>query len=120
MGTFFCYATVFQAVEVFAALHSERRRNAAMEAFSSMKLLGLAPKNAPLYGDLLARFPGKRSMDLLVAGLCLESGLPLLTNRCREFAAIPALVVVPTRFMKKGRRGEDILAEARRWRRGKR
>jgi predicted nucleic acid-binding protein len=33
-------------------------------------------------------------MDLLVAGLCLESGLPLLTNRSRDFRGIKGLKIV--------------------------
>ncbi|HTO92766.1 MAG TPA: hypothetical protein VMM80_00300, partial [Bacteroidota bacterium] len=44
MGRFFCYTTVFQAVELFAAMRTPRARRAAEDAMSAMKILGLNPK----------------------------------------------------------------------------
>jgi predicted nucleic acid-binding protein len=109
MGLFFCYTTVFQAVEVFARMRTETERRAAEDAMSAMKLLGLNPKNAPLYGRLFARHPGRRPMDLLVSGLCIEAGLPLLTGRRKEFAGIEGLRVIPPRMITRGKSASDIL-----------
>jgi len=94
MGEFFCYTTVFQAVEVFAAMRTRRARRAAEDAMSAMKILGLSPKKAPEYGALFAAHPRKRATDLLVAGLCLESRLPLLTARGKDFRGIRGLAIV--------------------------
>ena len=99
MGKFFCYTTVFQAVELFAAMRTPRERRAAEEAMSAMKILGLNPKKAPMYGALFAAHPRKRATDLLVAGLCLESGLPLLTARAQDFRGIRGLSVMPPRAL---------------------
>lgn len=109
MGMYFCYTTVFQAVEVFAVLRTERERQAAVDAMAAMKLLGLNPKNAMRYGDLFAAHPTFRPMDILVAGLCLESRLPLLTDRGKDFAGIRGLDVIPTRFVQSRITGADTL-----------
>ena len=109
MGTFFCYTTVFNAVQLFALLRTPHERKAAEDAMSAMKLLGLNPKNAMRYGDLFAAHPRLRPMDLLVAGLCLESGLPLLTDRGKDFRGIRGLTIVPTRAVGAGKTGADIV-----------
>jgi predicted nucleic acid-binding protein len=114
MAAFFCYTTVFQAVEVFALLRSPREREAAERAMAAMKILGLNPKNAMQYGDLFANHRRLRSMHLLAAGLCLDSRLPLLTDRRKDFAGIRRLVIVPTRALRRGKSGMDILHELQR------
>ena len=102
----FCYTTVFQAVEVFAAARSARQRDAAADAMAAMKILGMNPKNAPRYADLIVRHPRHRTVDLLTAGLCLDSGLPLLTGRAKNFRNIAGLVVIRAARV---RAGVDIL-----------
>ena len=109
MSTFFCYTSVFQAVEVFAVALSPRERKAAEEAMSAMKLLGLNPKYAMRYGDLFAAHPRLHPNVLLVAGLCLESRLPVLTGRTKEFKGIRGLTLIPTRYVGKGMSGSDIV-----------
>ena len=91
----FCYTTVFHAVEVFAEMRTPRQREAAADAMAAMKILGMNPKNAPRYADLIIRHPRLRSVDLLAAGLCLDGGMPLLTGRPGNFRNIRGLVVVP-------------------------
>lgn len=109
MGLFFCYTTVFNAVQVFALLRTPHQRKAAEDALAAMKLLGLNPKNAMRYGDLFAAHPRLHPVDLLVAGLCLESGLPLLTGRRSDFSGIRGLTIVPARAVGSGTSGADIV-----------
>jgi predicted nucleic acid-binding protein len=109
MGLFFCYTTVFQAVELFAGMRTAEERRVAEDAMSAMKLLGLNPKNAPLYGRLFAAHAGRRPMDLLVAGLCIEGRLPLLTGRRKDFAGIGGLTLVSPRMISPGKSASDIL-----------
>jgi predicted nucleic acid-binding protein len=109
MGLFFCYTTVFQAVEVFAGMRTAAERKGAEDAMSAMKLLGLNPKNAPLYGMLFARHPGRSPMDLLVAGLCIEARLPLLTGRRKDFAGVGGLKLISPRMITRGKNAADIL-----------
>ncbi|MEW6511763.1 MAG: PIN domain-containing protein [Bacteroidota bacterium] len=97
MGQYFCYTTVFQAVEVFASLRTPRERQSARDAMSAMKILGLNPRNAMRYGGLFAAHPRLRTLDLLTAGLCLESRLPLLTRRGKDFRGIRGLTIVRPR-----------------------
>jgi predicted nucleic acid-binding protein len=109
MSTFFCYTSVFQAVEIFSVARSPRERKAAEDAMSAMKLLGLNPKNAMHYGDLFAAHPRVRANVLLIAGLCLESKLPVLTGRTKEFKGIRGLTLIPTRLVGSGMSGTDIV-----------
>ena len=97
MRAYLCYTTVFNAIQVFAHFRSPEERKAAEDAMSAMKLLGLNPKNAMRYGDLFDAHPRLQPLDLLVAGMCLESRLPLLTDRGQDFRGIRGLSVVPTR-----------------------
>jgi predicted nucleic acid-binding protein len=102
MGGFLCYTTVFNAIEVFASCQSPPDRKAAEDAMSAMKLLGLNPKNAMRYGDLFDAHPRLRPVDLLVAGMCVESKLPLLTDRRQDFRGIRGLRIVATRELHGG------------------
>ena len=111
LGIFFCYTTVFQAIEVFSGMRTAGERKAAEDAMSAMKLLGLNPKNAALYGSLFAGHPGRRPMDLLTAGLCIESRLPLLTGRRKEFGDIAGLSLISPRSITAGHSAPDILRE---------
>ncbi len=98
MGAFFCYTTVFQAIELFSRMHTPRERQAAEDALAAMKVLGLNPKSAPAYGRLFAAHPGRKPADLLVAGLCIESRLPLLTGRRAHYAGVRGLTLISPRL----------------------
>lgn len=111
MGIFFCYTTVFQAIELFAVMRTAEERAHAEDAMSAMKLLGLNPKNAALYGGLLAAHPRRRPMDLLVCGLCMESRLPLLTGRRKDFEGMQGLTLVTPGMITAGKSAADILHE---------
>ncbi len=94
MSRSFCYTTVFNAIELFALARSEREKRAVAEALSSMKILGLNAKNAPAYGRLFASPRKAGTLDLLVAGLCIESKLPLVTGKASDFRGIRGLKVL--------------------------
>ncbi len=113
MKKFFCYTTVFNAIELFSLARTRRELRAVEASMSAMKILGLNPKTARMHGALLAGHAGFPPMDLLVAGICLESGLPLLTGRHPAFRAVKGLTVIPARMVMAGGRGADILRAAR-------
>jgi hypothetical protein len=110
---FFCYTTVFHAIEVFSRASSDSEVQAMEDAMASMKLLGLSARNAQRYGALLrAKRPASR-WEMLVAGLCMESRLPLLTGRASAFRRCAGLTIVSPRLVSGSRSGEDILRVAR-------
>jgi predicted nucleic acid-binding protein len=111
MRTFFCYTTVFNAIELFSIAKTERERNAVEHAMSAMKILGLNPKNAKRYGDLLASGARLPRMNVLIAGVCLESKLPVLTGQPKEFHGVKELVVIPTSSFLHERSALDIVKE---------
>ena len=114
LGKCFCYTTVFQAIELFALARTEKERTAVEDSMAAMKLLGLNPKNAGRYGTLLHSYAKRDRYALLIAGLCIESRLPLLTDRQRMFKGIKGLQCVPTRFVGRFASGAEILKAAER------
>jgi predicted nucleic acid-binding protein len=88
LGVWFCYTTVFNAIELFSYTSGERERLAVRNALSPMKLLGMNAKGAPAYGELLRTRAGDGVLNILVAGLARESRLPVLTARPSDFPRI--------------------------------
>jgi len=75
---FFCYTTVFQAVDLFSMGRSARELQMISDAMAAMKVLGLNAKSARRYGELIRQRGIKDRWNSMIAGLCLESRLPLL------------------------------------------
>ncbi len=72
---------------------------------AAMKLLGLNPKNARKYGELLAAKRKTSDWNILIGGLCVESKLPMLTDRKKDFAGISGLQIVTTQTIVKKKLG---------------
>ena len=113
MGQFFCYTTVYQAIELFSLAKSEDEVKAIEDSMAAMKLMGLNPKNSQLYGDLISSNKKTSVWNILIAGLCLESRLPLLTDRKKDFKGIKGLTIVPTRFLHTYKSGAEIINAVR-------
>lgn len=113
MREFFCYTTVYQAVELFSLAKTEEEIKAIEDSMAAMKLMGLNPKNARLYGELISLNKKTSFWNILIAGLCLESRLPLLTDRKKDFKGIKGLTIVPTRLIRSGKPGVEIMNAAR-------
>jgi len=94
LQTYFCYTTVFNAIELFSLARTKDEQTKIEDAMSSMKILGLNAKNAQAYGTLFADKMNVPRMNVLIAGLCLESKLPIVTNHPNEFKGVKRLVVL--------------------------
>ena len=114
MNKFFCYTTVYQAIELFSLAKTEEEVKAIEDSMAAMKVMGLNPKNARKYGELIVTNKKTDRWNILIAGLCVESRLPILTERKKDFAGIRDLVVVPTQFVESRKSSEDILRMAQR------
>jgi predicted nucleic acid-binding protein len=97
MAQAFCYTTVFNAVEAFGLCVTERERRAVEETMSAMKILGLNAKHGKAIGALTARRGRAADLPLLIAGLCRESRLPLVTGRPERFRGLRGLEVIRVR-----------------------
>lgn len=113
MSKFFCYTTVFQAIELFSLAKSEKERRAIEDSMAAMKIMGLNPKQARKYGELLATSKRVQTLNVLIAGLCMESKLPILTDRKQEFKGTRGLMIVPTRLISRFESGHEILSAVR-------
>jgi predicted nucleic acid-binding protein len=113
-GKFFCYATVFQAIELFSYARTEGDRKAVEDVMAAIKLLGLNPRNARRYGDLLRSAPRSDTFAMLTAGLCLESRLPLLTGRKKDFVRMRGVMIVSPAMIRQPGSGTEILDRVRR------
>lgn len=96
MSRFFCYTTVFNAIELFSLCDSQKERLVVEDVMYSMKVLGLNGKSAKNVGEEVRQSRNGRLRDIetLVAGVCLESKLPLLTASPQRYKGIRLLNVV--------------------------
>lgn len=93
MQNFFCYTTVFNAMELFALAKTEKEIRAVSNAMSTLKILGVNPKSAPALGKLLAETRRKKAPDMtaLIAGVCIESKLPVVTLNPKRFFSVKGI-----------------------------
>jgi predicted nucleic acid-binding protein len=113
MGKFFCYTTVFQAIELFALARTEQEAALIEDAMCALKVLGLSARNARRYAALMATRVRNDRWNMLVAGLCLESRLPILTDRRSDFGRVKGLTIVPTGLVARYGSGQEILKAVR-------
>ena len=111
MMKFFCYTTVFNAIELFAQACNERERDAVAAAMGAMKILGLNAKQAISYGSWFAANAKVKPLSMLVAGICLESKLPILTSDAGAFRGIKGLRVIRASALNEDSAAEQILVE---------
>jgi predicted nucleic acid-binding protein len=99
MNAFFCYTTVFNAIEAFSMARSEEEIQAVDDAMSAMKVLGLSAKSAKAVGKFFSNIDQKKVRDLpvLIAGVCRESKLPIVTMNPKRFSGIKKLRVIPAK-----------------------
>lgn len=83
MRQFFCYTTVFNAVELFSEAKNSKERKAVEDALSAMKILGLNSKSAKNIAQIFSR--NQNSAAGFIAGVCAESRLPIVTLHPERF-----------------------------------
>lgn len=91
---YFCYTTVFNAMQLFAMARTAKERAAVEKVLSAVKILGVNGRNAKKFSGLDG-FTG-RSVPAagMIAGICAEARLPLLTGRGTEFRKYPAVRIM--------------------------
>ena len=105
---FFCYTTVFQAVDLFSMGRSARELQVISDAMAAMKVLGLNAKNARRYGEFVRQRGSKNRWNSMIAGLCLESRLPIITGQGKEFRGIPGLTIIPSHLIVERKTADEI------------
>ncbi|MBI2428603.1 MAG: hypothetical protein HYV29_07390 [Ignavibacteriales bacterium] len=93
IGRYFCYTTIFNAIELFAAARSQQEIQAIDDAFYAMKVLGVNAKSAKNIAR--AYTSSQEQLSGLIAGLCIESKLPIVTLNPKPYKKIPSLEVIP-------------------------
>lgn len=93
---YFCYTTVFNAVEVFSAAKSKKEIQIVSDAMQALKILGLNAKSAKNIAPIIAKFrsAGKTELCGLIAGIAIESKLPIVTLHARRFAKFRGLRII--------------------------
>jgi predicted nucleic acid-binding protein len=91
--------TAVTVFEIWRGLETTDTRNLARRALRGVRVQFLtdaaARRAADVERKLRAEPIGER--DLLIAGICLAIGRPLLTANIRHFKRVPGLEVVPAR-----------------------
>jgi len=93
-----CYVTVVTAYELLFGVARARRQigeDALLGAMYSLALdIAAARRAARLHDELIRRNQDIGIKDVLIAAICLEHELPLLTMNEEHFRRVPALTVV--------------------------
>lgn len=92
MKEYFCYTTVFNAAELFAAARTKKESQAVEDALHAMKILGLNGKSAKNIAVPLRA--ARATLPGLIAGVCIESRLPIVTFDPQRFAGIKKLEMI--------------------------
>ena len=90
---YFCYTTVFNAIELFGAAKSLKEKESVRQAMDALKILGISPKSAKNIGEVVSST--KKDYTALIAGVCLEAKLPIATMAPKRYTKIKALTVMP-------------------------
>lgn len=88
---YFCYTTVFNAIELFAAAKSLKETEAVQDAMNALKVLGINSKSAKNIASVVSST--KKDFAALIAGICLESKLPIVTVNPKRFVGVKNLKV---------------------------
>ncbi|MEW5800377.1 MAG: hypothetical protein AB1728_15370 [Bacteroidota bacterium] len=99
MNRYFCYTTVFNAIELFAAVRTSKERQAIEDALSAMKVLGVNAKSAKSISQAYSM--ARDRISGLIAGVCIESKLPIVTQNPKRYGNIPMLHVFTVRSLLK-------------------
>ena len=93
MAECFCYTTVFNAIEVFSLCESRDEIQSVEDVMQAMKILGLNGKSGKNVGRVFRDANRQKNGGLapLIAGLCIESRLPLVTNKPHRYRGIRGL-----------------------------
>jgi predicted nucleic acid-binding protein len=117
---FSCFTTVINAAELYAGAWGDEEIKKVDAALWGMKVLGLSSRYAKHIGQLFVKLQtqGKSitEHDCLIAGIALESKLPILTGNTKRFENIPnsACGIIPTKMVEQYNEAETILAQSRR------
>jgi predicted nucleic acid-binding protein len=95
LRTWFCYTTVFNAMELFGMARTARERRAVEDVLSAVKILGMNGRNAGKFARIAQAGSDGIDPAALVAGICIEAHLPLVTDRPGEYRRYRTLRTVP-------------------------
>ena len=113
MNIFFCYTTVFNAIEAFSVAQSEKEIKAIDDAMSALKVLGLNGKSAKGIGKTSSTLKTRSGniYPVLMAGMCIESKLPVLTMNPGRFSLIKYLRLIDARMLDRHSTPGEILSQ---------
>jgi predicted nucleic acid-binding protein len=97
----FCYTTVFTAIELFSLARTPQEMKAVEQSMGAVKLLGLNARSAKIHGALLSGDVRLPRMNLLIAGICIESRLPIVAVQPNEFLGVKQVRVLSARSLMK-------------------
>lgn len=99
-----CYITAITAYELLFGVAWARKEIGEETLLDVMTVLPIdnlvARRAAALHVELIRRNQDIGIKDVLIAAVCLEASLPLLTTNTRHFSRVPGMeVVIPTELL---------------------
>jgi len=98
-----CYVTAITVYELLFGIAHAKKEIGEQTLLSTMVVLPLddaaARRAAALHAELIKRNQDIGVKDVLMAAVCLEHALPILTTNEQHFSRVPGLeVITPARF----------------------
>lgn len=114
---FECYATVINAYELYNGAKTEKKILEADAILAPIKILSLRadyPKRIGMLSVALRR----RNLDIsefdkLIAGICLENRMPIVTRNTEHFDRVPDLLVIPAEVVEAYEDAGEIVKAAK-------
>ena len=104
---YFCYTTVFNAIELFSAAKTNKEVCAIEDAMSAIKVLGLNYKSAKNIAKLYS--VSQQALTGLIAGVCIEAKLPIVTLMPDRYKRYRLLKVLPAHSVMKMKKYKNEL-----------
>lgn len=114
---FECYTTVINVYELYSGAKTEKKIAEADAILAPIKILSLRadyPKNIGLLSVVLRRQNLDISeFDKLIAGICLENEMPIVTRNTEHFDRVPELLAIPAGVVEAYEDAEEIVKVSR-------
>lgn len=104
-----CFVTAITVYELYFGVEYSKRMEGEEEALGLLTVLpldeGASKLAAKIHVDLIRRNLDIGIKDVLVASICLQNDVPLLTSNEKHFSRVPNLVVVtPEKLLRRSSR----------------
>jgi predicted nucleic acid-binding protein len=111
---FSCYTSTVTVFELYTGVKTEQHRQSVRNVLRFLEgILPIDIQAAETAGEIASRLLLKNQrigeIDSLIAGVCLNHGMPIITRNVKHFQRVPNLIVIPANIVERFDSAEDII-----------